>query len=276
MSGILSTGPMAFRFTPRMGPRTPFDMPMPPAAPRFPMPPPRPAPMPAPAPGTLPRPTTQPAPRPQPIPAPQVEPHAPSRTDAPPITGERTREAERDCEADGGRDCVECPPEQGEMAVANNGKGHSMSDLSARYQQWVTNFPFPYEWFWSGTWWDGFDEPRCTLLEAKANYAFMFIPIVNRPKPWFDSSVKKDLLGKAVSHSRKAIPAPPVSVEWHFLQEIVYTYCSRRYVALNLTNLKAFWNPMPGSNEYDEYQEMLEKYRQELDEYRKNNPPLMA
>ena len=70
------------------------------------------------------------------------------------------------------------------MSVANDGKGHSMSDLSSRYQAWVTGFAPPYEWRWNATWWDGFDEPRCTLLEAKANYAFMFVPALGVPKPW--------------------------------------------------------------------------------------------
>ena len=110
------------------------------------------------------------------MPVPQTLP----RTETGTLSRDRTREAERDCSKSQGRDkdCVECPPSRGEMAIANNGKGHSMSDLSARYQQWVTNFPFPHEWFWSGTWWDGFDEPRCTLLEAKANYAFLFVPLL--------------------------------------------------------------------------------------------------
>lgn len=199
---------------------------------------------------------------------PQAEPQAVPRTDAIP----RTREAERDCTRNGDKDCVECPPEQGTMAIANAGKGHSMSDLSAQYQQWVTNFPFPYEWQWNGTWWDGFDEPRCTLLEAKANYAFMFIPIVGRPKPWFAGAVEKDLVSKAMVHSGKARPSPPVFVEWHFMQRIVYEYCSRRYAGLAMTNLKAFWNPLPGSDEFDEFKKEQENYERELEQFYKDNP----
>lgn len=270
MSGLLqvaptASGPLGLRFAPRMGPRLPFEMPVPPA-PRLPMPAPRPAPP------TLPRPTTQPLPRPlpRPVPAPQVEPQAIPRTEAVP----RTREAERDCPAEGERDCVECPPEQGEMAIANAGKGHSMSDLSARYQQWVTSFPFPHEWFWSGTWWDGFDQPRCTLLEAKANYAFMFIPLIGLPRPW--ANVESELIRPAERHAMKARPTPPVSVEWHFLQRVVYEYCADQYAERGLANLKAFWNPMPGSDEYDEYQEHREEEKRLWDEYMKNNPDLWA
>ncbi|UQY37298.1 restriction endonuclease fold toxin 5 domain-containing protein [Pseudomonas fulva] len=149
-----------------------------------------------------------------------------------------------------------------------------MSDLSARYQQWVTNFPVPYEWFWNGTWWDGFDEPRCTLLEAKANYAFMFIPIIGLPRPW--ANVDSELIIPAEKHSLKARPTPPVCIEWHFLQKIVYEYCSEQYLEKGLNNLRAFWNPMPGSDEYDKYIKHQEEEKQLWDEYIRNNPGYIA
>lgn len=249
MSGIGAL----FRPLPRMGPRLPFELPAPPR-PHLPMPAPRP--LPRPAPGALPRPVPRPMPVPQTLP----------RTETGTLSRDRTREAERDCSKSQGRDkdCVECPPSQGEMAIANNGKGHSMSDLSARYQQWVTNFPFPHEWFWSGTWWDGFDEPRCTLLEAKANYAFLFVPLLGVPRPWARAKVKSDLLQKAEVHSDKARPTPPVFVEWHFLQRIVYEYCAAEYLRMGLANLKAFWNPMPGTDEHDDYQETRAKEQEEM------------
>lgn len=194
------------------------------------------------------------------------------------LSRDRTREAERDCSKSQGRDkdCVECPPSRGEMAIANNGKGHSMSDLSARYQQWVTNFPFPHEWFWSGTWWDGFDEPRCTLLEAKANYAFLFVPLLGVPRPWARAKVKSDLLQKAEVHSDKARPTPPVFVEWHFLQRIVYEYCAAEYLRMGLANLKAFWNPMPGTDEHDDYQETRAKEQEEMKRFCEENPGYCA
>lgn len=266
MSGLLQVGPTVtgplggVRVGPRIGPRGPFDAPAPLPGPRFPTPAPRPAPPRAPGPAA------PPAPRPVTRPAPQAIPR--------PRTVPRTREAERDCTRNGDKDCVECPPEQGTMAVANAGKGHSMSDLSAQYQQWVTNFPFPYEWQWSGTWWDGFDEPRCTLLEAKANYAFMFIPLVGLPRPW--ANVESELILPAERHAMKARPTPPVSVEWHFLQRIVYEYCSEQYAERGLTNLRAFWNPMPGHSEHDDYQQHRDEEKRLMEEDMKNNPERWA
>jgi len=160
------------------------------------------------------------------------------------------------------------------MSVPNDGKGHSMSDLSSRYQGWVTGFAPPYEWRWNATWWDGFDEPRCTLLEAKANYAFMFVPVVGIPKPW--ANVEKTLIDPAEDHSEKAQPSPPVKVEWHFLQHIVYQYCSAEYRKMGLTNLVAFWNPMPGSAEHGDYLEQRNREQRQLDEYYRDNPDLLA
>lgn len=264
--GILpSTGPMSFRMGPRLGPRLPFELPAPP--PRLPMPAPRPMPMPAPRPT---QPLPAPRPVPQPLPLPQTQPQAKPRVDAPPTTADRTREAERDCQAKRDKDCVKCPPEQGSMTIPNNGKGHSMSARAALYQAWVTAFPTPYEWWWNNTWWDGFDKPRCTLLEAKANYAFMFIPLIGLPRPW--ANVEKTLIIPAERHSLKARPSPPVAVEWHFLQRVVYEYCAEQYAERGLTNLTAYWNPMPGTKDHDQYIEQRAKEQKEWEEYRRENP----
>lgn len=275
--GTGSADQLAFRGPlTRGGTRLPIEgMEVPPV--RLPVPPARPAPVapPPPAPRPMPAPSAQPRPLPQPLPQPQVQPQTQRQTDAPPMTREQTREGEDSCKAED-KDCVECPPEQGVMAIANAGKGHSMSDLSAQYQQWVTNFPYPHEWLWSGTWWDGFDKSRCTLLEAKANYAFMFMPILNWPKPWFDSAVQRDLIEKAFSHAEKAVPAPPVSVEWHFLQRVVYEYCSSMYKEAGKTNLFAFWNPMPGGEDAQEYEELRREEQRQMDEYYKSNPEQLA
>lgn len=273
--GTDSADQLAFRGPlTRGGTRLPIEgMEVPPV--RLPVPPARPAPVapPPPAPRPMPAPSAQPAPRP--LPQPQVQPQTQQQTDAPPMTREQTREGEDSCKAED-KDCVECPPEQGVMAIANAGKGHSMSDLSAQYQQWVTNFPYPHEWLWSGTWWDGFDKSRCTLLEAKANYAFMFMPILNTPKIWFRKSVNKDLILKAYAHAAKAVPTPPVTVEWHFLQKIVYEYCSSAYQKAGYPNLFAYWNPMPGTPEKEEYDEMRQQEQREFDEYYRDNPSLRA
>ncbi|MGK8705701.1 Tox-REase-5 domain-containing protein [Metapseudomonas otitidis] len=152
--------------------------------------------------------------------------------------------------------------------------------MSAHCQHWATNFPYPHEWLWSGTWWDDFDKSRCILLEAKAkakaNYAFMFTPIINTPKIWLISSVNNVLTLKAYSHANKATPAPPVSVEWHFLQEVVYEYCSSKYEKSGYTNLSAYWNPMPGTPEKQKYDEIREEERREMEEYYRNNPGLFV
>lgn len=269
--GTNSADQLAFRGplpAPRGGIRGPMEGVQAPPV-RLPVPPPRPTQVPPPQPA--------PRPMPQPLPQPQVQPQTQTQqqTDAPPVTREQTREGEENCKSDK-KDCVECPPDQGVMAIANNGKGHSMSDLSSRYQQWVTSFPYPHEWMWKGTWWDGFDKSRCTLLEAKANYAFMFMQLFNKPKPWFSAAVERDLIDKAFSHATKAVPAPPVSIEWHFLQRIVYEYCSVRYRRAGKINLFAFWNPMPGGEGAEEYEEIRREEQRQIDEYYKNNPELLA
>lgn len=255
---------------PRSGPRLPFDIPMP-APTRLPMPPPRPSPVPPPPPEVVPRPLPPPRPMPQPMPLPKPE--ALPKTDAPARTRDRTQEAERDCKRQK-KDCVKCPPEDGHMYIPVNGKGHSMSDLSSRYQQWVTNFPFPWEWLWSGTDWDGFVKNRCTLQEAKANYEFFIFLGFKYPKA--AKNVEKDLIVKAFKQADKAKPSPPVMLEWHFLQRVVYEYCSEKYEEGGLTNLKAYWNPMPGTKEHEEYQKVRRQEEKELEEFYKQNPDLMA
>lgn len=258
----LARGPFP---VPRGGMRGPLEGIRVPPPTRMPAPPPRPAPMPAP----------QPAPKPMPMPQPQVQPklQTDQKTDAPPVTREQTRQKEEQCKSEK-KDCVDCPPDKGVMAIANNGKGHSMSDLSSRYQQWVTNFPFPNEWRWSNTWWDGFDKSRCTLLEAKARYAFMFFPVLKTPRPW--ANVREELIAPARAHSQKARPTPPVSVEWHFMERVVYEYCSEQYSDLGLTNLRAFWNPLPGTKDQEEYDELRKEEEKQMEEYYRDNPGLMA
>ncbi|MBP5085981.1 hypothetical protein HUS91_10835, partial [Pseudomonas chlororaphis] len=73
-------------------------------------------------------------------------------------------------------------------------------------------------------------------------------------------------------HSLKARPSPPVSVEWHFLQRVVYEYCAEQYAEKGLTNLTAYWNPMPGTKDHDEYIKQRAKEQKEWDEYRRENP----
>ncbi|WDH33064.1 Tox-REase-5 domain-containing protein [Pseudomonas chlororaphis] len=255
---------------PRSGPRLPFDIPIP-APPRLPMPPPRP--LPVPPPEVVPRPLPSPRPVPQPLPLPGTKPEALPKADAPASTRDRTREAERECKTQK-KDCVKCPPEDGHMYVPVNGKGHSMSDLSSRYQNWVTNFPFPWEWLWSATDWDGFVKSRCTLQEAKANYKFMLIFGFKHPK--FAKSLEKDLIVKAFTQAGKAKPSPPVRLEWHFLQREVYEYCSERYEEGGLTNLTAYWNPMPGTKDHEEYEEVRREEQKALEEYKKQHPDIIA
>ena len=77
-------------------------------------------------------------------------------------------------------------------------------------------------------------------------------------------------------HSDKARPTPPVFVEWHFLQRIVYEYCAAEYLRMGLANLKAFWNPMPGTDEHDDYQETRAKEQEEMKRFCEENPGYCA
>jgi len=84
------------------------------------------------------------------------------------------------------------------------------------------------------------------------------------------------LIDPAEDNSEKARPSPPIKVEWHFLQRIVYQYCSAEYRKMGLTNLVAFWNPMPGSAEHGDYLEQRNREQRQLDEYYRDNPDLLA
>jgi len=84
------------------------------------------------------------------------------------------------------------------------------------------------------------------------------------------------LIDPAEDHSEKARPSPPIKVEWHFLQRTVYQYCSAEYRKMGLTNLVAFWNPMPGSAEHGDYLEQRNREQRQLDENYRDNPDLLA
>lgn len=94
--------------------------------------------------------------------------------------------------------------------------------------------------------------------------------------PKFAKSVEKDLIAKAFTQAGKAKPSPPVRLEWHFLQREVYEYCSERYEEGGLTNLTAYWNPMPGTKDHEEYEEVRREEQKALDEYKKQYPDIIA
>ncbi|MGF6790145.1 Tox-REase-5 domain-containing protein [Paraburkholderia sp. 35.1] len=69
---------------------------------------------------------------------------------------DRSRERERPCK---------CPAEKGTKAPVP----YEMSELSARYQYYVTGFAPGWEWNFSNKDFDGFEKAKCLLQEAKAN-----------------------------------------------------------------------------------------------------------
>ncbi|MBK4512794.1 hypothetical protein JJP78_24730 [Enterobacter hormaechei] len=45
---------------------------------------------------------------------------------------------------------------------------------------------------------------------------------------------------------------------------------------MGLANLKAFWNPMPGTDEHDDYQETRAKEQEEMKRFCEENPGYCA
>ncbi|WP_454863621.1 hypothetical protein [Pseudomonas hormoni] len=60
------------------------------------------------------------------------------------------------------------------------------------------------------------------------------------------------------------------------MQRVVYEYCSEQYSDLGLTNLRAFWNPLPGTKDQEEYDELRKEEEKQMEEYYRDNPGLIA
>jgi hypothetical protein len=125
------------------------------------------------------------------------------------------------------RNC-KCPPDSGAMAPVN----HSMSDLSARYQQYVTGFPRGMEWKYCAKDFDGFQSPQCLLQEAKAKYDQFFDEETGEPKWFFTWSEKKGfpkMRNQAKEQSDIVMENPPAKLKWYFMQPISWRYATREF-----------------------------------------------
>ncbi|WP_198387615.1 restriction endonuclease fold toxin 5 domain-containing protein [Burkholderia ubonensis] len=146
---------------------------------------------------------------------------------------DRTRERDRPCK---------CPPEKGAMTPVN----HSMSELSAEYQQYITKFPRGMEWLFVGTDFDGFDKGQCLLQETKANYDFFFDKN-GKPKFFFFHGKGPNNEGKATSiPAKESIMAQaknqsiivrdnsPAKLRWYFMQEKFFLWATKEFSSKGL------------------------------------------
>lgn len=192
---------------------------------------------------------TAPMPLPLPVPGPATGPMGGSGTG----TGadgdlrglSRRRSRERPCK---------CPPEKGNMEPVN----HSMSDLSAEYQHYVTNFPIGIEWLFAETDFDGFLKARCLLQETKARYDQFFNPKNGKPKFFFligksektPSNPKKvpgwkKMLEQATRQSDIVRENPPSEMRWYFMQPLLYGFATNEFGKRGLA-IETEYKPMPG------------------------------
>ncbi|SPB15398.1 hypothetical protein NOV72_02624 [Caballeronia novacaledonica] len=148
----------------------------------------------------------------------------------------KVRTRERECK---------CPPDRGQMAPVN----HAMSDLSARYQQYVTGFPRGIEWKFGGKDFDGFVSAQCLMQEAKANFEFFFYDN-GRPKFFFlkgvgpktadkkqEPSASESLVKQATAQSAIVTESPPSKLRWYFMQDKLFNWATTEFAkdGLNLS-----------------------------------------
>ncbi|MBR8032818.1 restriction endonuclease fold toxin 5 domain-containing protein [Burkholderia vietnamiensis] len=158
---------------------------------------------------------------------------------------DRSRERDRPCK---------CPPEKGRPEPAN----HSMSELSAEYQQYITNFPRGVEWLFAYTEFDGFDKAQCLLQEAKAKYDQFFNPKTGKPKFFFliGKSEKtvgapqkisgwKKMLDQATRQSDIVRENAPAKMKWYFMQPLLFGYATSEFAKRGLF-ISTEHRPMPG------------------------------
>ncbi|SAK92038.1 hypothetical protein AWB80_06633 [Caballeronia pedi] len=118
---------------------------------------------------------------------------------------------------------------------------HSMPQLSAQYQQYVTGFPRGMEWIYMNKDFDGFQSSQCLLQEAKANYEFFF---ENNGKPNFmflrgkgpknHGKVKnrpayERTRDQARGQSDIVRSSPPAKLNWYFMQLKFYTWATAEF-----------------------------------------------
>lgn len=156
----------------------------------------------------------------------------------------RTRSRERPCK---------CPPEKGNMGPVN----HSMSDLSAEYQEYITKFPRGMEWIFGGRDFDGFLKARCLLQETKANYDFFFDGKTGKPKFFFlhgkgpntegpakNLSAWDGILEQAQGQNQIVLDNPPTDLTWYFMQRAFYAYATKEFASKKFQILTQY-KPMP-------------------------------
>jgi hypothetical protein len=140
--------------------------------------------------------------------------------------------------------CKRCPPGEEGAMVQNN---VASSSEAALYQAYITKFPPGVEWSYRGVIFDGFRRP-CTLLEAKAKYA-QFLDKKKGMTVWASWFLGyKGLVAQAVTQAGVAVPRPPVSLVWCFMEMEVMLRVSLDFAeepALGLTSIICKYEPMP-------------------------------
>jgi len=146
-----------------------------------------------------------------------------------------------------------CPPEKGIMGPVN----HYMSDLSAEYQRYVTNFAIGEEWIFLETDFDGFSKAQCLLQETKARYDQFFNPKTGKPKFFFLIGKSentpgvpnkmpgwKGILNQATRQSNIVLENQPARMRWYFMQPLLYGYAISEFAKRALA-VSTEYKPMP-------------------------------
>lgn len=122
--------------------------------------------------------------------------------------------------------CDQCPPDKGAPFVRST-KGWSAVSIS--YQMRICGLPagpdFITEWAFNGVTFDGFDSKQCLLKEAKAKYD-QFFDDFGVVEEWWKKG-EDNLLNEAIRQADAAMPRPPITLRWHFMQPISYRYFSK-------------------------------------------------
>lgn len=124
--------------------------------------------------------------------------------------------------------CKDCPPDKGGLVLQPIA---GWGPIALAYQIRIAQMPpgppgYLSEWMFGGVKFDGFDSRQCLLKEAKATYDQFF-------NEWgefryeFQERIFIDMMGTAVKQNLVAVPKPPISLRWYFMEPISYRYMQR-------------------------------------------------
>jgi hypothetical protein len=124
--------------------------------------------------------------------------------------------------------CKDCSPDKGGLVLQPRA---GWGPIAVAYQIRIAQMPsgppgYLTEWMFGGVKFDGFDSRQCLLKEAKATYD-QFFNECGEFRYEFQERIFIDMMGTAVKQNLVAVPKPPVSLRWYFMEPISYRYMQR-------------------------------------------------